>query len=102
VKLLIAITVGEAAGIGPEITIKTLGLEEIYHIHHSLVVSEGTTTHKTSELLKSPLKLHTIEQIVEVKSEFGTIDLLDLHNLNQTEVILGQRALLKPQKRRLS
>ncbi len=74
VKPLIVITMGDAAGIGPEIIVKALHLEEIYRI----------------ELLKSPLKLHTIEKVTEVKGEFGTIDLLDLHNLNQAEVILGQ------------
>ena len=90
VKPLIAITMGDAAGIGPEIIVKTLHLEKIYHICRPLVVGEGTTMHKTIELLKSPLKLHTIEEVAEVKGEFGTIDLLDLHNLNQTEVILGR------------
>ncbi len=90
VKPLIAITMGDAAGIGPEIIVKTLHLKEIYRICRPLVVGEGTTIHKTIELLKSPLKLHTIEKVAEVKGEFGTTDLLDLHNLNQAEVILGQ------------
>jgi len=90
VKPLVAITMGDAAGIGPEIIVKTLRLEEIYRICCPLVVGEGTTMHKTIKLLKSPLKLHTIEEVTEVKGEFGTIDLLDLHNLNQAEVILGQ------------
>ena len=90
VKPLIAITMGDAAGIGPEIIVKALHLEEIYNICRPLVVGEGTTMHKTIELLKSPLKLHTIGEVAEVKGKFGTIDLLDLHNLNQTEVILGR------------
>jgi len=90
VKPLIAVTMGDAAGIGPEIIVKVLHLEEIYRICRPLVVGEGTTIHKMVELLKSPLKLHTIEKLTGVKGEFGTIDLLDLHNLNQAEVILGQ------------
>jgi len=90
VKPLIAVTMGDAAGIGPEIIVKVLHLEEIYRICRPLVVGEGTTMHRTVDLLKSPLKLHTIEKVTEVKGEFGTIDLLDLHNLNQAEVILGQ------------
>ncbi len=90
VKPLIVITMGDAAGIGPEIIVKALHLEKIYRTCRPLVVGEGTTMHKTIELLKSPLKLHTIEKVTEVKGEFGTIDLLDLHNLNQAEVILGQ------------
>jgi len=90
VKPLVAITMGDAAGIGPEIIVKALHLEEIYRICRPLVIGEGTTIHRTIELLKSPLKLHTIEKVAEVKGELGTIDLLDLHNLSQAEVILGQ------------
>jgi len=89
-KPLIAITMGDAAGIGPEIIVKSLQLEEVYRICCPLVVGEGTTMHQTIELLKSPLKLHTIEEVTEVKGELGSIDLLDLHNLNRAEVILGQ------------
>jgi len=90
VKPLIAITMGDAAGIGPEIIVKSLHLEEIYRICCPLVVGEGTTMHQAIELLDSPLKLHTIEEVTEVKGELGNIDLLDLHNLNGAEVILGQ------------
>jgi len=89
-KPLIAITMGDAAGIGSEIIVKALHLEEIYRICRSLVIGEATTMHKTIKLLNSPLKLHIIEKVTEVKGEFGTIDLLDLHNLDQAEVILGQ------------
>ena len=90
VKLVIAITMGDAAGIGPEIIVKTLGSEEVYRICRPLVVGEGTTMDGTIELLKSSLKLHNVEKVTEVKGEFGTIDLLDLHNLNQIEVIPGR------------
>jgi len=89
-KPLIDITMGDAAGIGPEIIVKSLSLEEVYRICCPLVVGEGTTISQTIKLLKSPLKLHTIEKVTEVKGELGNIDLLDLHNLNGAEVILGQ------------
>ena len=81
---------GDAAGIGPKIIAKTLHLEEIYRICRPLVIGEGTTMHKTIKLLESPLKLHTIEKVAEVKGEFSTVDLLDLHNLNQAEAVLDQ------------
>ena len=90
VKPLLAITMGDAAGIGPEIIIKTLGLEEIYRICRPVVVGEMTTLRKTIELLSSPLKLNTIKKITEVKGEFSTIDLIDLQNLNHDEVVPGQ------------
>ena len=89
-KPLIAITMGDAAGIGPETIVKTLGLEAIYRICRPVVVGDGPTINRTIELLKSPLKVHTIEEVAEAKDEFGTVDLIDLHNLNQAEVIPGR------------
>jgi len=89
-KPLIAITMGDAAGIGPETIVKTLGFREVYRICCPVVVGDGSTMNRTIKLLKSPLKLHAIEEVAEAKGEFGTINLLDLHNLNQAEVSPGQ------------
>ncbi|MFC1860488.1 4-hydroxythreonine-4-phosphate dehydrogenase PdxA [Chloroflexota bacterium] len=87
---LIAITMGDAAGIGPEVIVKTFGLDEIYRICCPVVIGEGTVIHNTIDLLKSPLKLYPVEEVAEAKGKFGTIYLLDLHNLNQTEVVPGR------------
>ena len=89
-KPLIAITIGDAAGIGPETIVKTLGFEEIYRICCPVVVGDGATMNRTIELLKSPLKLHVIEEVTDVKGKFGTINLLDLNNLNPAEVTPGR------------
>ncbi len=87
---IIAITMGDAAGIGPEIVIKALLSKEIYSTCCPLVVGEGITISEAIRLLGSPLKLNPVKVLSEVKGEFGTIDLIDLQNLDQKEVILGQ------------
>ncbi|MFC1949868.1 4-hydroxythreonine-4-phosphate dehydrogenase PdxA [Chloroflexota bacterium] len=86
----IAITMGDAAGIGPEIIVKALLSKQIYHSCCPVVVGESTTISETIRLLGSPLKLHPVGELGEVKGEFGTIDLVDLQNLDREEVIVGQ------------
>jgi 4-hydroxy-L-threonine phosphate dehydrogenase PdxA len=54
---IIAITMGDAAGIGPEIIVKALLSEQIYSICRPLLVGEGTTMSAMMGLLDSPLKL---------------------------------------------
>jgi 4-hydroxythreonine-4-phosphate dehydrogenase len=87
---IIAITMGDAAGIGPEIIVKALLSEQIYSICRPLLVGEGTTMSAMMGLLDSPLKLNPVEKADEVKGQSGAIDLLDLHNLDQKEVIMGE------------
>jgi 4-hydroxythreonine-4-phosphate dehydrogenase len=87
---IIAITMGDAAGVGPEITVKALLSRQIYQICRPLVVGESTTISVMIRLLNSPLKLRPIGKVEEVQGQSGTIDLLDLHNLDQKEVVTGK------------
>ena len=89
-KPLIVITMGDAAGIGPEIIVKVLASEQIYRICRPTVVGEGVTMQAAIKLVNSPLKLHPVKAAVEVEGQAGTIDLLDLQNLDPAEVILGR------------
>jgi 4-hydroxythreonine-4-phosphate dehydrogenase len=41
-------------------------------------------------LLDSPLRLHPVDGVDDLQGRYGTIDLLDLHNLNPEEVITGK------------
>ncbi len=89
-RAIIAITMGDAAGIGPEVIVKVLQLKEIYGICCPLVVGEASIVQEAIELVNSPLKLHPVKTADELKGQFGVIDLLDLHNLDRKEVIIGQ------------
>ena len=81
---------GDAAGIGPEIIAKVLQLKAIYSMCCPLVVGEGVVMSEAIRLLGSPLKLHPVKAPDEAKGKFGTIDLIDLQNLDRKEVIPGQ------------
>ena len=87
---IIAITMGDAAGVGPEIIVKALTSGPIYDICRPLVVGEGVSISVMITLLNSPLKLHFIDKASDVQGQYGTIDLLDMHNLDQKEVIVGK------------
>jgi 4-hydroxythreonine-4-phosphate dehydrogenase len=89
-KPITAITMGDAAGIGPEVIVKALTWGEIYSICRPLVVGEGGIMHEAIKLVNSPLKLHPVSNIDEINGESDAIDLLDLHNLDRADVILGR------------
>lgn len=87
---VIAITMGDAAGIGPEIIVKALEAKNIYDTCRPLVVGEGRIVSDVIKSLSSPLKLRPAEITYEAKGAFGTIDLIDLHNLDSKDVITGK------------
>jgi 4-hydroxythreonine-4-phosphate dehydrogenase len=89
-KPVIAITMGDAAGVGPEVIVKALLSSEIYDICRPLVIGNSTILSATIKLLESPLQLNEIDSIGEILGQSGTIDILDLHNLDPNEVVVGK------------
>lgn len=81
-RSLIGISVGDPAGIGPEITAKALSLPEIYELCGPLVIADGEIMKKAIQFSKLDLKTHTISSLKEGLYQFGTIDLLDLKNVD--------------------
>ncbi len=89
-RAVIAITMGDAAGIGPETIVKALQVKQIYSLCCPLVIGEGSVMQEAIKLVNKPLRLHSIKATAEIKGRFGVIELLDLHNLDWKEVAVGQ------------
>ena len=79
---LIGISVGDPAGIGPEITAKALSLPEIYDLCRPLVVGETETMKEAIGFSRLDLKSHAISVTSEGGFQPGTIDILDLKNID--------------------
>ncbi len=82
---------GDPAGVGPEIIVKTLSEEEFYQISVPVVIGEETVLRRATKLInKSNLEINCFKEIKEAKGEFGTIDLLNLDNIAADSVKFGQ------------
>lgn len=77
-KPIIGITMGDAAGIGPEIIVKALNHEDVYQKCNPLVIGDAKTLEKVKPIVQSSLKIHAIKEPSEAKYEYGTIDVIDL------------------------
>lgn len=80
-KPIIGITMGDAAGIGPEVIVKALGYKEIYENCKPVVIGDASILEKVLPIVQSKLKIHTIQNPAEAKYEYGLIDVIDLHLL---------------------
>ena len=89
-KPIIGITMGDPAGIGSEIIVKALEQSELYQQSSPLVIGAGTAMKDALRFTHSELKLNVMKSVSEMKDTFGTIDLLDLHNITLPEFTYGK------------
>ncbi|HMQ44097.1 MAG: 4-hydroxythreonine-4-phosphate dehydrogenase PdxA [Confluentibacter sp.] len=88
-KPKIGISMGDPAGIGPEIIIKTLALKDVYNRCSPLVIGDAETMQNEVKSLKSSLKIHAIQKVSDAKFQHGIIDVFDLKNVNNKELKPG-------------
>jgi len=74
----LAITMGDPAGIGPEIAVKALMEKKIYEICRPLLIGDAAVFEQIAALLKLPVKIHAVSAVDAAAFEWGTIDVLDL------------------------
>lgn len=89
-KPIISITMGDPAGIGAEIIVKSLSNKEIYKRSKPVVIGSKIVMKDALSFIPSNVKLNIIEDIVQVKGNFGIIDLIDLHNIQFNEFKYGE------------
>jgi 4-phospho-D-threonate 3-dehydrogenase / 4-phospho-D-erythronate 3-dehydrogenase len=83
-KPIIAITMGDAAGVGPEIIIKALEINAIYDQCNPLVIGDSAILTRALQFAGSNLAIRSISETEEAKYERGTIDCLDLKLLSES------------------
>lgn len=75
---IVAITMGDAAGIGPEIIVKALADSELRSKARMLVIGDLRRLQLAAEIVASPLALRKVAAPSEARFEHGTIDVLDI------------------------
>ncbi len=89
-KPILAITMGDPAGIGPEILLKTLADKKVYEICSPLVIGNVQVFKKIKDILKSTLQLHPIQEVPEAGFEYGRIDILPIEIPDIREIVFGK------------
>ena len=93
-KPTIAITIGDPAGIGPEITAKALADPETYRLCNPVVVGDSHAMQMGIEVARTNQKINIIEKLEQAKYRFGTIDLIDLNNIDPAKIKMGEPAAM--------
>ncbi len=79
---LLGISVGDPAGIGPEITAKALSRKRVYEISRPLVVGDVRVVAEAARFSGLSVETRAVDAPADGTYEFGTIDVLDMHNVD--------------------
>jgi 4-hydroxythreonine-4-phosphate dehydrogenase len=86
---LIAITMGDPAGIGPEIIVKAMGEQTVFAQSRPVVLGDEGILSDAARWSKVPLKIKRIEEPEEGIFRRGILNLIPLTDLPPEEVPLG-------------
>ena len=75
---IIGITMGDAAGIGPEVIVKALAVPEVYEICRPIVVADAQRLRKAGKIVGSKLTVRAVDGPEDAKYRLGEIDCVDL------------------------
>lgn len=87
---IIAIPMGDAAGIGPEIALKALKNEEIYQLCKPLIIGDKKVLEKANEIIDGKLELHSVNHPKNGNYTYGTVDVIDLANITIEQLEYGK------------
>ncbi|WP_179298901.1 4-hydroxythreonine-4-phosphate dehydrogenase PdxA [Evansella halocellulosilytica] len=87
---IIAVTLGDATGIGPELIVKSFQEERVRNQATWVIVGDKRVFSQGQSIAGLELDVVDIEQINQVESKKGAVYFIDLKNLNPEDYELGQ------------
>src|SRR5690349_5826533 len=75
---VIGITMGDAAGVGAEVVVKSLAHASVYAQCRPLVIGDAKRLERANQIVGGTMKIRRIEDATDARYEQGTIDCIDL------------------------
>src|SRR5688572_18276170 len=93
-KPVIAVTMGDPASIGPEITVKALLNKKVRDICNPIVIGDAGVFKQIIKHLDLDAKVHPIQSVSEAKFKKGTINVFDLDNVDLRQLKFGEISVM--------
>jgi len=75
---VVGITMGDAAGIGPEIIVKALGVKRVYEWCRPVVIGDARRLRKAAQIVGARTSIHAVPDPANAGQRFGEIDCIDI------------------------
>jgi 4-phospho-D-threonate 3-dehydrogenase / 4-phospho-D-erythronate 3-dehydrogenase len=88
-KPILAITMGDPVGVGPEIMVLALADAAMYEVCRPLALADLTALTRAKDRLAPHLRLNLVSEPQEGAYQYGAVDLLALSNLKPVDLTYG-------------
>lgn len=85
-----AITMGDPAGIGPEIVVGTMLDKEIHEVCRPFVIGSIAIMDRAAKVLGKELKYNKISDPDEAKYEYGVVDIMETGDYDTDSIVWGE------------
>lgn len=89
-KPLIAVPIGDPAGIGPEIVSRSIDDRELFKIADCIVVGDKKIMENAIEIVGADLKINVVSDMSQCVFEEGIMNLFDLDNIDMDKFEFGK------------
>ena len=89
-KPLIAVPIGDPAGVGPEIVAKSVASEEVFEAADCVSVGDKTIIENAIKIVGVDLTVHVISEAEEGDYRKGILNLIDLGNVDMAKFEFGK------------
>jgi 4-hydroxythreonine-4-phosphate dehydrogenase len=87
---MLGVTMGDPAGVGPEIIAKAAAEPRVRAGSRPVVVGAASTMREALALIGSPLALHAVSRVADCRWADGTLEVLDLANVDMATLPRGE------------
>ncbi len=91
-KPILAITMGDPAGIGPEIVVRALCRREVYEMCRPIVTGDAEIIRMAVDLLGSDFSVNAVDRVADARFQYGVIDVFDLKCVDTSSFEYGKVA----------
>lgn len=88
-KPIIAVPIGDPAGVGPEIVAKACALEKVWTAANVTVIGDRQVMENAIRIVSADLQINVIESPAEGDYRGGVLNLIDLDNIDQARFSYG-------------
>lgn len=89
-KPLIAVPIGDPAGVGPEIVAKSVASEEVFEAADCVIVGDKAIIENAIKIVGVDLTVHVISEAEEGDYRKGILNLIDLGNVDMAKFEFGK------------
>lgn len=89
-KPIIAVTMGDPAGIGPEIVAKSIVDKATFDVARCIVIGDKKVMEKAIEIVGADLKVNVVDSPADGDYSYGVLNMIDLDNIDMSRFEYGK------------